>query len=72
MGYGNGYTFWAVATNTGVISTNTNATPEDLENSEPFMQSLNGHFPNVNIIAVSNQYTIGDTIENYEDYIIIY
>lgn len=70
-GYGNGVTFWAVATNTGVISANTNATPEDLQNSAPFMESLNGHFPDVNTIEVANQYSIGDTIENYEDYIII-
>ena len=67
-GYGNGRTFWSISTNDGVIRADTHQTPENLRNSETFMHALVGNFPNVNIINVENQYSIGDTIDNYEEY----
>ena len=33
------------------------------------MTALKNSFPNVEVITVVNEYSIGDTIENYEDYI---
>ncbi len=71
MGYGNGHTFWAVSTNDGVIRADTKQTPENLRESEAFMQKLNTNFPNVDVIEVGNEYSIGDTIDNYENYIVI-
>lgn len=32
------------------------------------MQRLKANFPNVDVIKVLNQYSIGDTIDNYKDY----
>ena len=71
VGYGNGRTFWTVSTNDGVIRADTLQTPETIRENEQFMQKLNTNFPNVDVIEVGNEYSIGDTIDNYEDYIVI-
>lgn len=60
-----------MSTNDGVIRANTRQTPEDLRNNELFMQKLSTNFPNVDVINVLNEYEIGDTIDNYEEYIVI-
>lgn len=32
------------------------------------MEALKTNFPNVKVIAVTNEYSIGDTIDDYENY----
>ena len=39
-----------------------------MRNNEKFMQKLETNFPNVDVINVLNEYSLGDTIDNYEKY----
>lgn len=36
------------------------------------MTALRENFPNVNVLEVENRYSVGETIDNFEDYRIIY
>jgi hypothetical protein len=71
-GYGNGRTYWTVQTSDGKILADTGSTPEYMEQSEPFMKALRENFPNVNVLQVENRYSVGETIDDFENYKIIY
>ena len=49
----------------------TGTTPEELEANEYFMGKLRANYPDVNNVGILNEYSVGDIIENFDEYIII-